>query len=125
MSDLELTWTLTRGEGGLQLDYLLRNRLARRVYVLDELVQNTPEGRSYRPLPDRVIARNGSEPGLVSFVRGMTPESLSGRRERLPPTPLARLIEPNGEVTGRAVVPLPLAAWHNYATLAPLRDDVT
>ncbi|MCA9679370.1 MAG: hypothetical protein KC464_30350, partial [Myxococcales bacterium] len=119
---MELTWTLRRDGDHLAIDYTVHNGGDAQVWVADELLQNTPAGKTMRAV-DRLIVRDAAEPDLVSLVRGMTYDSLTTGRERPAPSPAMKAVPAGGEVTGTATVPLPLEAWHNYGKVAPLQGD--
>lgn len=119
---MELTFTLAAEPGKLIVDYRLRNTGDAKVWVADQLLQNTPEGRVMK-VAGRLIVRNGDAPDVVSLVRGMTYESMTTGRERPPPSPAMKPVEPGEVLEGRAEVPLPLAAWHNYGRVEPLAGD--
>lgn len=120
-SEVEVTFSMTRTPKSIRVEYVVHNHKGRAIWVADELLQNTPSGLVMKARPE-LIVRNGDEPDIVSFVRGMTVESVQ-KRDRPPPIPAMKKLAPKATLQGSAEVPLPFVAWHNYGTLAPLSGE--
>lgn len=117
MHPLTLDWKLERKGNALQLSYTIQNTSEKPVVVLDRLYHPTSKGKE--PAFDRVIVRDGDTPDVVSFVRGYVPPPPGiGIGGVFPP--IARKLEPKEKATGEATIPLPLTAWHNFASPTPL-----
>ncbi len=121
MHPITLEWNLSQTGDQLQLSYTVSNTSTSVVYLLDQLV--VPSSKGLEPGFDRVIVRNADTPGVVSFARGFVrPDQPMGGGVYVP---AARRLDPGKQLEGKAVVSLPLAAWHNFAPASPLIGSPT
>jgi hypothetical protein len=121
MSDLRLTWDVARSPNGARLvvSYTVTNTGRAPVFLLDGLLAQNQNG--YQQLSDRMIVRQGEAPGEVRFARGFVDP---GHPVGAVP-PVGRRLEPGETARGSATVALPLSAWHNFGTPAPLTGAPT
>jgi hypothetical protein len=116
--DLVLDWKMTLVDDGhrLRIDYTVTNRGKQRIYLLDQLVAEK------RLQPEATIVRNADAPQTVAFVRAL--EDPDGKVHRIV-RPGARPVEPGKQESGVSLVDLPLHSWHNFGSVAPLKDVPT
>ena len=118
----KLDWSMDLAPDGkaILVKYTLTNLLDRRIYAQD--LMPLPGSRTFRYDPDFFIVTPGSEPGLVSFVRGRV-------RSEAPVAilidPGGRAIDPGQSVQGSGRIPLPLVGAHYQGTVPPLSGTPT
>ena len=112
----DLEWTLVKEAGSLLLEYRITNRSKTRFYLSDQLPVS--EGKGWGVADKAVIVSNDAQAGTVRFSRG--------RVASVTPLPFlvdpgARAIDPNQTLTGSALVPLPITAWHYRGQTAAIK----
>lgn len=105
---IQLTWSIRRAGNALHIRYAVRNASAAPVVLLDQLTEG---GVEPRPAFDRVIVRDGDQPGVVSFARAEI-AGPPGVGVAVATPAAARALAPGATIVGAAVVPLPLTGWY-------------
>ena len=113
MEQYQLQWDMKKDGDLLIIDYTIYNKGKSPIVALDQLVVGNDKID-----PEAVVVHQGDSAGQVLFSRALvsTPAKVY-----ITPLPVARVVEPGKSVTGRCTVPLPLRAWINYGTVAPLQ----
>lgn len=117
---VELTWTLKRDGQQLVVEYSARNTSKQTVWLADQLPLPGSTAK-WKLGADRIIVMpDPDDKTVVLFVRARVKST----------TNLPKLVDPGtrelaagATLTGRASVPLPLAAWHYRGHVAPLTGE--
>jgi hypothetical protein len=119
MGDVSLDWSLKVTGGKLHVDYTLTNHAKKPFLVRDVMVVS--DGKDLVPAPDAIVVVRGAAANEARFVRGdVSPDSKVNIRY----PPGLRPLPPGQTVSGSAVVPLPVKAWHPYGEVQDLAGPV-
>lgn len=109
MNTVDLSWGLTREGDHLRVSYTLHNGGDAGLLVLDQMIV-FGQTDGYDRAPDAIIARaDDQDPTLLHLVRGRVQPY---GRAMIELVPGGRDLAPGAELSGAALVPLPLRGWH-------------